>query len=296
MLLGDYAAAWRQSDAIDSRGRPDPNRFWDGETFHGKHVMVRCLHGLGDTLQFIRFLPRIRVEARTLTLEAQPSLMTLLAESFQLKSLGVDHLMTWGDAEPAWDTQIEINEVPRILRVEERDLAENVPYLTIRHKARERRQGEPFRVGLVWAAGDFNPARSIPAALFDSLFDLPEVRFYSLQGGAQITESARWDGQVTALTRPGSSILDLARFMLDLDLIVTVDTMAAHFAGALGQPTWILLQHTSDWRWMLQRMDTPWYPSARLFRQSSSGDWNSVLEAVKHELQRVSRQQRLPAD
>src|SRR3954452_10799226 len=132
MLRGQFEKAWEESDAIERRGRPDPHRFWNGTSFRGKHVMIRCLHGLGDTIQFIRFIPSIREQAATVTLEAQPGLKTLLEQA------GIaDDVMTWGEAEPYWNQQIEINELPKILRVTEASIP-RAPYLSVNKPRRTR--------------------------------------------------------------------------------------------------------------------------------------------------------------
>src|SRR3954454_12230856 len=125
MLCGRFNAAWEESDAIERRGRPDPHRFWDGTSFRDRHLMVRCLHGLGDTIQFMRFIPLIRQQAASVTVQAQPSLKSLLAQTDI-----ADQVMTWGEPEPYWDGQVEINELPKIFRVTEATIP-NAPYLSV---------------------------------------------------------------------------------------------------------------------------------------------------------------------
>src|SRR3954453_5878718 len=125
MLSGEFGKAWEESDAIERRGRPDPHRFWDGRSFRGRHVIIRCLHGLGDTIQFVRFVPLIRDQAATVILEAQPGLKTLLAQADI-----ADRVITWGEPEPHWNQQIEINELPKIFRVTQARIP-SAPYLAI---------------------------------------------------------------------------------------------------------------------------------------------------------------------
>src|SRR5579875_3153211 len=122
MLRGEFELAWRESDAIAARGKPDPHRFWDGSSLHGRDVLIRCLHGLGDTLQFIRYAPLLRKQTRSLTIEAQPTLKPLL----ELCPLA-DRVITWGDPEPRWDKQIEVIELPRIFRTTLETIPRNVP-------------------------------------------------------------------------------------------------------------------------------------------------------------------------
>ena len=286
MLLGQFERAWSESDAIDARGEPDSHRLRDGGSFAGKHVMLRCLHGLGDTLQFIRFAPRIRELAASLTLEVQPALKTLFSELLKTNTNFADQVITWGDPEPYWNTQVEVSELPRIFRVSANDLLTHWPYLS-RNGANRRRlaiPGTPLRAGLIWAGGGFDPARSIPAHFLNPLIDTPGVQWYSLQAGEQHAEAARWGNQVNKICDRSTCILTVAREMAELDLIVTVDTMNAHLAGSLGCPVWTLLPFACDWRWMLEREDTPWYPSMRLFRQPESGHWEQPIRRLVHQL------------
>ena len=280
MLTGDYEAAWRESDAIEARGHHDPHRFWDGRSLAGKNVLLRCLHGLGDTIQFVRYAPLIQAQARTLTIQSQPQLKRLL-EATKL----ADQVITWGEPEPFWDQQIEINELPRIFRATLSSIPRNVPYLHLPEAAPVvRPSAQPLRVGLAWAASSFNPARTVPIELLSPLFDVPGVLFFSVQAGPEHAQVRPWAHQVKSLTEEATCILQVAREMNRLDLIITVDTMTAHLAGALGRRTWTLLPFACDWRWMLRRSDAPWYPTMRLFRQTTPGDWKTVIGKVQGEL------------
>ncbi len=167
MLSGRFEKAWEESDAIEGRGNPDPHRFWDGTPFRGKHVMIRCLHGLGDTIQFVRFVPLIRNGAATVTVEAQPGLKTLLAQC------GIaDRVITWGEQEPPWNQQIEINELPKIFRVTEGTIL-GAPYLSVpkQQRPRLRTPSGTLKVGLVWSASVYNPLRSIRLDEMAPLFE-----------------------------------------------------------------------------------------------------------------------------
>ena len=280
MLAGDYAAAWRESDAIEARGNHDPHRFWDGRSLAGKRVLLRCLHGLGDTLQFVRYAPLIKAQARTLTIEAQPKLKRLLAAAKL-----ADQVITWGEPEPPWDQQIEINELPRIFRATLSSIPGNVPYLHL-PDADSIADTSPrcLRVGLAWAAGTFNPARTVPIELLAPLLDTPGALFFSVQAGPEHAQLQPWAHLVKGLAEESTCIWQVAREMNRLHLIITVDTMTAHLAGALGRRTWTLLPFACDWRWMLGRRDTPWYPTMRLFRQTNPGDWKPVIAQVQKEL------------
>ena len=286
MLRGDFEAAWRESDRIAARGRPDPNRFWDGTPIEGKSVILRCLHGLGDTLQFVRYVQLMRTHARTITIEAQPPLKDLLGQA-QI----VDEVITWGEAEPSWNQQIEIVELPRVFRTTLETIPCSVPYLNVAgettaplaHPAGDR----PLRVGLVWASGSHNLARCMPLTQMNSLFGVPGVYFYSLQAPPERRELLDCASKITDVYDWAACPLEAARTLNSIDLLVTVDTMMAHLAGAMGRPVWMLLPFACDWRWMLDRTDSPWYPTMRIFRQPCPGDWASVTLSVEQELKKL---------
>ncbi len=301
MLLGDFAAAWRAGDAILERGRPDAHRLWNGEPIHGQRVMIRCLHGFGDAVQMLRLLPLVRAAAAHVIVQVAPRLVPL-ARCLP----GADEVITWGAEaeqrpEPAWEVQIEVMELPFLLRLERSQLPYAMAYLHLPTIAREgavraiaHLRGEHAaevrcNVGIVWAAGSWNPTRSIPVTDMRELFsltrDLP-VRFWSLQGQ---TASAEADAIFAeGLLQDGSSATDgvvaLAATIAEMDLVITVDTLAAHLAGALAVPAWLLLQEKADWRWMTDREDSPWYPSLRLFRCGAGEVWTDLLPQVRREL------------
>jgi hypothetical protein len=147
-------------------------------------------------------------------------------------------------------------------------------------------------VGIVWSSGEWDRSRSIPFSSFLSLLTAdPEIEFWSLQGGSASSDAkALFDtGKMRDSAICGDGILPLASVIANLDLVITVDTLAAHLAGALAKPAWVLLQHVADWRWMLSTDRSPWYSSLRLFRQPVQGDWNGLLEIVSAELAALSR-------
>jgi hypothetical protein len=290
MLRGDFEAAWRESDAIRSRGVQDAYRFWQGEDFAGKRVILRCLHGYGDTVQLIRYAPLIRKRAAKLIVEVAPAMLELTT-MFE----GIDEVITWGPRAPKeplqWDVQIEINELPYVFRThaEELPLAKRylkLPDSLLRTSQVEARVPGNLRVGLVWASGDWNPSRSVPAPLLERLLATACVEFWNLQGG---TSRGQWEcfrqrSRLHEAEECEDSIVRLAALVAQLDLLITPDTLAAHLAGALGTPACVMLEHAADWRWQHKRGDSPWYPSLRLFRQQRVGDWEGVIASVQSEL------------
>lgn len=283
MLGGDFSAAWRESDSIRARDTFDPHRFWSGEPLSGKRVIVRCLHGFGDAVQMLRYAPWLSELAAEVTFEVPPRLV-LLASHFP----GVRQVIDWEQPAPTWDVQVEVMELPYIFRTDIADLPVAETYLRLPDpliKQTGRRMGDSSvpRIGVVWAAGEWSPERSIPLRLLEPLFHRTEAEFWSLQGGPAAREAGALieSGIMRDATEVcGDGLLALAATVADLDLVITVDTLAAHLAGALGRPVWLLLRYSADWRWMTARNDTPWYPNMRLFRQPAPGDWDGAVTGV----------------
>ncbi len=283
MMQGDFPSAWQESDAIRRRGGPDPHRFWNGEDLRGKRVILRSLHGFGDAVQMFRFLPRLRAMASELVVEVPPRLVAL-APYFD----GMGEVITWGDAAPAsppaWDVQLEVMELPYLLRVSVADLVPTQGYLRLPQSllgntASVMGPRRRPRIGLVWRAGHWNPSRSLAAEQMRCLLGVEGIEFWSLQGDRELRTAT--GAPMRDVYECGDGLLPLAAVVANLDLVITVDTLAAHLAGALGVPCWTLLQHRADWRWMSGRRDSPWYPSVRLFRQRPTGDWDELLHQVR---------------
>jgi hypothetical protein len=289
MFAGDFTSAWLESDAIRERGGPDPHRMWTGESLRDRKIIVRCLHGYGDAIQFLRYAPRLRSLAAEVTYEVPPALYEL-APHIE----GVENVVTWGRLAPAnpisWDTQVEVMELPYIFRTDLCDLPIAQNYIhppQSRCNCVNRKLGRNHpRVGVVWAAGEWNQSRSIPFSSFSELLAESACEFWSLQGGAAQSD---WDElpptpRLRDSADLGEGILNLACVISQLDLVITVDTLAAHLAGAMGIPAWVLLQQAADWRWMACGSTSPWYPSLRLFRQHAAGDWTGLMAEVRQEL------------
>ncbi|MDP9169908.1 MAG: ADP-heptose--LPS heptosyltransferase [Acidobacteriota bacterium] len=289
MLLGDLERAWQEGDAIAARGAPDPNRLWDGLPLDNKRVIIRCLHGYGDAIQFLRYAALVRGRASRVIVETHLEMVPLLSGL-----AGVDEVITWGDGSSAgfsaWDSQIEVMELPRIFRTTLETIPWRRPYLSVTAATKQESarnlpsHGLP-RVGVLWTSSNWNEERSIPFPEFSRILQVPGFSFFSFQRGParrdlrSLVDTACHD---TAEHSPG--IHDTAADLANMDLLITVDTMAAHLAGALGTPVWTLLPYRADWRWMLQREDTPWYPTMRLLRQTEPGNWSPVIDRVVRDL------------
>jgi hypothetical protein len=295
MQSGNFARAWNISDAYlrarlaagisPHAGPRHLQHIWDGSPLADKRVLVRCYHGLGDTIQFVRFAAPLRKIAREVIVWAQPPLLPLLATA-----PGVDRVLPLHDGTPdvAFDCDIEIMELAHALRIDDLSIRCAVPYLFVdeqRTPLPKRRQ--ELAVGLVWRAGDWDERRSLPVNLLSELTDVSGARLFSLQCGPAAAERSRIPAEDIASSDVERTAVTLRR----LDLLISVDTFVAHLAGALGVNVWLLLHAECDWRWMQNRTDTPWYPAMRLFRQRSTGDWPGLIEEVMAALQQLRRRQ-----
>jgi hypothetical protein len=284
MQRGDFAAAWRVSDfVLRERLRrgvacshwPRHLQFvWTGAPLAGKRVLVRCYHGLGDTIQFIRLAEPLRRLAQHVTVWAQPELIELVATV-----RGVDRVLPLHDDAPAadYDVDIEIMELAHALRITPATLPRAVPYLSVPTvPARDHKRAGALRVGMVWQAGDWDPGRSIPIEALEPIARQPGVELFSLQRGP----ARRRALDIGATDISTEKVAETARGLQALDLIICVDTMLAHLSGALGLNVWTLLKADCDWRWMRSGERSLWYPTMQLFRQREAGRWDSVIESV----------------
>lgn len=288
MRAGDFERAWAITDRDlaalcrsgfgKHSGPRHLQRIWRGEELRGRRILVRCYHGLGDTIQFARFLRPLRERAREVMVWCQPELLALIQ-----RMAGVDRAIPLHDGTPDadFDVDIEIMEIPHAIRAG-RDLVElRGPYLTL---PPGNFQGilpkhESVSVGLVWEVGNWDKRRSIPARLLRRL-DGEDVRLFSLQRGAASAAAA----EIGAEDISTPDIVALGRRIRQMDLVVCVDTMVAHLAGALGCEAWIMLHADCDWRWPTAGSRSSWYPTIRLFHQRISGDWTGVIEEARSAL------------
>lgn len=284
MRRGEFEEAWKFSDVIleERAGKPcwhlprHQQYIWDGSSLKGKRVLVRCYHGLGDTIQFIRFAPLLKAIAKEVIVWAQPPLIPLL-QTVE----GIDRLLPLHDGTPEvdYDVDVEIMELSHIFRATVETIPTQIPYIHVGPK--RLLSGDEKNVGLVWRAGDWDPRRHLSFDTLLPLFKVPGINLLILQANAK---EAGWKEGYGI--HPGEFPLhEYAQIVRGLDLLITVDSMPAHLAGAMVVPVWTLLHAEADWRWMDNRDDSPWYPSMRLFRQKQQGDWAAVIAQVKAELE-----------
>ncbi|MBL6457433.1 tetratricopeptide repeat protein [Belnapia sp. T6] len=268
---------------------------WRGEPLAGRTILLHAEQGLGDTIQFVRYLPEVaRRGAGRVLLAAPPAFARLLAGL-----PGLDALQRPGESPARTHLQCSLLSLPYACGTTTLEsIPAPIPYLRAEPAAlprwRERLAGlpGPLRVGLVWAG---NPEhrndrhRSIASHQLAPLWAVAGVSWVSLQVGARAAalRGEAPNGAVLDLAPELTDLAETAAAMAQLDLVVTVDTAAAHLAGALGRPVWTMLPALPDWRWLLEREDTPWYPTMRLFRQTRFGDWSGVVERVAGALQQM---------
>jgi hypothetical protein len=296
MRRGDWEAAWRATDRIELprrlaqrhagfQRRPEHLR-WDGTPTAGRAVIVRCEHGLGDTLQFMRFLPLLG--AARLHFLVQPPLVDLLHGA---PGLGDVRNYWTDDPLPPYDVDLEVMELAYALRMTPERLPPPYPHVRrqlAQHDAFALPDDGRLRIGLVWASSAWDTTRSLPLQALAPLFALEGVQFYSLQQGEPADDPLLHGLDIEILSPRTTQVRAAAAAMCALDLVIGVDAMPVHLAGTLGVPTWVLLKHEADWRWMDAREDTPWYPSLRLLRQPRPGDWDAVAQQLAESLRELA--------
>lgn len=293
LLSGDLprgfaAYEWRKRHARYRAHFADlPGRRWDGTDPAGQTVLVRAEQGLGDAIQFARYLPLIRDRGANPILACAAPLVPLI------QSLPGVCAVSSSDPLPPHDAWIDQLSLPLVFGTTLHTIPGTAAYLSAdparvqawRTRLATQRPQQPERqrtIGIAFAGNPSHPAdrrRSIPPNLAEKLTDIPGLKFVNLQHG-QSAVSLGLPDLILWMT----DYAETAALIDTLDLVITVDTSVAHLAGALGKPVWIMLPHAPDWRWLLQRSDSPWYRSARLFRQPTAGDWTSVLTDVMGEL------------
>ncbi len=313
LRLGDYLQGWSEfdwrwmltNDVFHEECRSHAGPRWTGvEPLIGKTLFLHTEQGLGDSIQFCRYVPLLAALGVKVILEVHQPLLTLLSTLD-----GVAQTVVRGEAPPAFDYYCPLLSMPAALRTTLSNIPSQVPYIKgDGNKVRrwKERLGERTRkrVGLVWSGGfrpdqpecwAVNNRRNIPPAKFAAL-RIPDVEFYSLQKGeaaeADLADliRARWDGPpILDYTVDLHDFSDTAALMSQMDLVISVDTSTAHLAGALGLPVWILNRFDSCWRWLMNRSDSPWYPTARLYVQEVTGDWDGVMSRVRADLERWRR-------
>ncbi len=310
LFRGDFANGWPEHEwrwKIASGSNPAAleRPRWDGRPLAGQTVLMVAEQGLGDTLQFARYAPLVAARGGDPVLAVQRSLLPLLGEA-DLCACATDDRRA-----DAGDLQAAMFSLPAVLGTTLDSVPADIPYLRANPRLvtqwAERLGGlRGVRVGIHWQgnpAFNFDRTRSIPLSEFAAVARVPGVNLVSLQKGAGREQLSGLAGSFPVLDLSdeldvsAGPFMDTAAVMKNLDLVVTSDTATAHLAGALGVPVWVALSAMPDWRWMVDRQDSPWYPTMRLFRQSRLGEWSDVFARIAGELAEMAgrdRQTRAP--
>jgi tetratricopeptide (TPR) repeat protein/glycosyltransferase involved in cell wall biosynthesis len=277
---------WRQEKPDFAAYQPFQPRRWNGTNLAGKTIVLYAEQGLGDTIQMVRYLPQVRSQgAGCILVQCPPALLNLLATCPE-----IDRLIPLGEPLPAFDVCASLMSLPHLFQTTVETIPDRSPYLSPRAPSPFQPNPHTFNIGIVWAGNPSHPnnqRRSTALSHFLPLRDVPRTTLYSLQKDS----SDRLEGTgIVDLSDRLHDLTDTAAIIAQLDLVITVDTAVAHLTGALGKPVWILLPFVPDWRWLQEREDSPWYPTARLFRQPQRGDWAAVFDRVKLALsERIAR-------
>ncbi len=299
LLDGQFAQGWREYDwrlVLPELGRGRhayPGQAWDGAAPAGKTLLLYAEQGLGDALQFARYATLLADAGARPLIHCVDALKPLLATV-----PGVSKVLGSDEPLPHYDAYFPLLSLPRIFATTAETIPGQTPYITVSlpHRAAARARIDSsrgrFNVGLVWAgskqhSNDRN--RSCPLAALAPLLALPDIAWFSLQQGEASKELDAFAGPKRVVALPASALLvDTAALIAELDLVISVDTSVAHLAGVLARRCWLLLPFAPDWRWMLGRDDTPWYPTMRLFRQSRAHDWSSVVARLAADLRALA--------
>jgi tetratricopeptide (TPR) repeat protein len=296
LLKGDFPNGWPEFESRWQVGKLRQREFaqpaWNGEPLDGRPILLYAEQGFGDTMQFIRFAPMVQARGGRVITECQPQLKNLLTRTH-----GIDQLFATGEAVPTFDVRVPLLSLPRIFGTTLETIPAHVPYIhpapdLVVHWQRALANVRRFRIGINWhgRVGLREAAiRDIPLGLFTTLAKVPNVSLISLQKADNNSDLGQQLNQMEILNlgeidTVNGAFMDTAAIMMNLDLVITSDTSIAHLAGALGVKVWVPLPFVPDWRWLLDRSDSPWYPTMRLFRQKSPGDWAGVFGEIRSAL------------
>lgn len=289
LLLGEYQQGFSEYEWRFARGEPKPRHFtqarWRGENFTGKTLLLHVEQGFGDVIQYLRFLPMVKARGGQVLLEVQESLIPLIKGTSH-----VDGLVKKGNAPPQHDLECPLMSLGHVLGITLADLPGQTPYLHAPEdklklwKARLPHTDKP-RVGIIWAGNPGFQRDRLRSPRLDNMFPILEqngVEFIGLQmgDGRKDMDNYPLSDNFHDLAPQIQDFGDSAAIMKQLDLVITSDSSPAHLAGALGVPCWVMLPFVADWRWLIWRKDSPWYPSITLYRQPTHGDWLSVTRRV----------------
>ena len=281
---------WRSRKEEQSISTARTKFIWDGkQKLNNKNFIVYEEQGLGDIIQFCRYLPLLEQKGADVTFKVKKVLHTIL----HTMRCNFNLIKSYPE-ESKIDFETPLISLPKLFRTDLKSIPASIPYLYAdpdRTKTWGDRLGKgKFKIGICWQGSKSNIdiGRSFPLSSFKNISKLRNIELISLHKGEGEDQISYIDFDVTTLgpdfDKGQDAFIDTAAVMMNCDLIITSDTAVAHLSGALGCPTWVALKYVPDWRWMLDRSDSPWYPTMTLYRQKSVGNWVSVFEAIKHDL------------
>ncbi len=291
LALGDFERGWTEHEwrwrQKHSRERTFPQPRWDGGPLAGRTIFLYLDQGLGDTIQFIRFAPLLQQRGATVLVQCQAPLVRLLRSC-----AGIDRVLGPDEPLPPFDVHLPLMSLPWRLGTTLATIPAAVPYLSadpgqVEQWRQSLAGGPELKVGLVWQGNPINPAdrhRSVALARFAPLARVAGVRLFSLQKGAGSEQLAAAPFAVTDLGSRLGDLADTAAVVRNLDLVIGVDTAVMHLAGALAVQAWVAVTYAAEWRWLVGRADSPWYPHLRLFRQKEPGNWDELFGRMAGEL------------
>ena len=295
LILGNFEQGWKEYEwRLKTRGyfrRDFSQPRWNGSEISGKTILVHTEQGLGDAIQFIRYVPLVAQRGAKIIVECRKELVPLFQGLEVIKQV-----IARGKPLIHFDLHCPLLSLPLIFGTTLETIPAEIPYIkanpfSIRKwKDRIQNDSSKLKIGLAWAGSPTlkrSHLKECPLKMFFSLAHNKDITFYSLQKGkaAEQAKSPHEGMSLIDYTDEIHDFSDTAALIENLDLVISVDTAVAHLAGAMGKPVWTLLPFVPDWRWMLNRKDSPWYPTMRLFRQPSTGDWESVINNVQKELE-----------
>lgn len=300
LVTGNFSRGWDEYEwrlktpELAGEGNRFARPLWNGEDLRGKKLLLHAEQGFGDAIQFIRYAPLLASLGEHILFECKPALKRLF------KGVkGIHEIILRGDPLPQFDFHCPLLSLPSRLRIAEGKIPATAPYLFPDEGLVEGwrksmpNTGSAFKVGLMWAGSPGNKNdlnRSISLRQLDLLGTVENVVFFNLQKGfgeAQANDPLA-NLHFIGLTEDIGDFASTAALIANLDLVICVDTSVAHLAGAIGKLAWVLLPFAADWRWLLEREDSPWYPSLRLFRQCNIGNWEEVVARVRDALSKMA--------
>jgi len=299
LLHGRLAEGFREFEWRHSMGeyvpeRRQPSPAWNGEPMPDGTLLVCSEGGLGDVLLFVRYVPMLVGKVGKVVLECQPSLFPLVENL-----AGVEQVIARGEFAPPVEGHVYLSSLPRVFGTDLATVPNQVPYLKVPARGVEKWAGRVIcdgllNVGLCWSGNrEASPGdkRSVTLTQLAPLAGIPGVRYYSLQLGKDAGQTRPAGLEMVDFTADIHDFGDTAALVAQLDSVISVDTSVAHLAGALGKPVWVLVQFVPAYQWLLDRTDSPWYPTARIFRQTSLDDWPAAIAAVAEALKEKARTQ-----